>query len=973
MLLYLLTLATLLLLLILFGLAQVLKFKRSRAGIAFGIVNSITGVCLAGVFAMSVNWPTIILRMLVNGAIDLNDQIAAPTVVSAIATTTITITAIIAIGVMGHRALRNYSGPLYLSDDDTGLELENTGILAVAPIVRTKLVYFLTRKRDEVIIHSGENPYRIKLPTFEPSWRSLSLDLACSENSDIVKSSAKWSHTLACWVCENINYLNEDLSGRICIVPIVGEVPEINASALVSKIYAHKKQGEQISDVVFVCDNGPQEQLFFDDRFETPSKQSYRVVSKNTIVENSLDATEYCKFLIRKFEVEPSIFVGDGDTQNSLSIRDSFVPLRAYQNLASERRRDLRPQKWHEITDAWLEEDSREQLGLLGEFGQGKSTAMLEYAAQWAREYLEFRKSTFTRGRIPLLIELRGRSPKDLAGPEDILGEWGSRFGLRGDALFNLVKCGRALLIFEGFDEVQNAGGRLDRYEQFNALWQFAFSNSKIIFTGRPNFFIGADETKSIMRVSGDYEPPTYPSTRVYTLDFLSIDDIRVVLRNAPETTRNEIIELAKSDKSFLNIAQRPSMLPIIASEWRNIRRLQTQSSEITPAEVLDGYIKSTFKRKEPDPTDLQLSYQLVKWQLREFLTQAVAISMLAEDGKNSISAAGIERAIEKIEPTLDSIFLGPSGNEVEANDWRVLKERFSQSEDAGASLRERVRALAQEVRANGLLAPDPAGGSNSFYFPHKQFYEFLIARFYFEKFEQSSPAKTKALAKLVEGISFSDALAREPLIGYHLSMMYKPNVLSNRWFHRTNSPVANAMMRFVDKTITKLFFFKYALLRQHLLIDTSHPLPLSYIDKSRKRRYIVISPHRMQTPRASWRLGFALFSSFFLIFSLAFPLWFLTDELIRGSLFVEPSMITILLLTLLFLGTQAILLLSANPILFRFPSYCVHRFRLSSDALHEMYGKGNELAFLEQAWMIRYSIGTEALMRMESSKRTVD
>jgi len=66
-----------------------------------------------------------------------------------------------------------------------------------------------------------------------------------------------------------------------------------------------------------------------------------------------------------------------------------------------------------------------------------------------------------------------------------------------------LIVAGRAVLIFEGFDEMAEAGDVESRLNHFRALWRFCYSGSKVIITGRPNFFLDDQELKAALGVGG--------------------------------------------------------------------------------------------------------------------------------------------------------------------------------------------------------------------------------------------------------------------------------------------------------------------------------------------------------------------------------------------------------------------------------------------------------------------------------------
>ena len=143
---------------------------------------------------------------------------------------------------------------------------------------------------------------------------------------------------------------------------------------------------------------------------------------------------------------------------------------------------------------AWLNEPGQRQLALLGEYGQGKSTAALMTA------YHLIKQGT-PMSRVPILIELRGKSPRNLT-PEDILASWAYPYRINPQAVMNLLMAGRVFLILEGFDEIALTGDSETRLSHFQTLWSFSYPAAKILITGRPNFFLDDLEMRAALGIS---------------------------------------------------------------------------------------------------------------------------------------------------------------------------------------------------------------------------------------------------------------------------------------------------------------------------------------------------------------------------------------------------------------------------------------------------------------------------------------
>ncbi|MBB4839662.1 hypothetical protein HNP52_002731 [Sphingomonas kyeonggiensis] len=370
-----------------------------------------------------------------------------------------------------------------------------------------------------------------------------------------------------------------------------------------------------------------------------------------------------------------------------------------------------------DLLENWIASDRDSHLSIIGEFGQGKSTALLAHCADWARRWISGDKN----GRVPLLIELRGKSPKRQS-PEAFLSEWGQRFRLHGDALLNLIKTGRAILIFEGFDEIQDAGMRYDRFQQFKALWDFSYPGTKIIFTGRPNFFLDSVEMVNLLRDSPVARAAGLVGSEIYQLRFLEGDSIANALRRHDSETVAEIVARCSEDKAFLDIVRRPSMLPLIASLWPSIRAEIRAKNSVTSAQIIKQFIDYLYKRKEADAERLG-RYHVLSSAVRHYVTQRVAWKMAETNSRNTITAEDFAEVVERACDSFDTEFRsGDADDGGNADFIRDLKAKYES--------RPRhvfIADVVTDVRAQGLLTPDPAGGRNNLYFPHKQYYEYIL------------------------------------------------------------------------------------------------------------------------------------------------------------------------------------------------------------------------------------------------------
>jgi len=164
-----------------------------------------------------------------------------------------------------------------------------------------------------------------------------------------------------------------------------------------------------------------------------------------------------------------------------------------------------------------------------------------------------------------------------------------------------LIAAGRVLLIFEGFDEMAHASLYEERLEHFRVLWQFAYDRTKILFTGRPNFFLDDGEMRSALGIApkefGGFQQRigNDPYCEFVRLRPFTVDQIRASLeRWAEPDVVEQITKMASAGGQAAEIVSRPSLLYIVALLWKS-ENFETSPSQITSAEVIGQFILAIF------------------------------------------------------------------------------------------------------------------------------------------------------------------------------------------------------------------------------------------------------------------------------------------------------------------------------------------------------------------------------------------
>jgi hypothetical protein len=269
--------------------------------------------------------------------------------------------------------------------------------------------------------------------------------------------------------------------------------------------------------------------------------------------------------------------------------------------------------------------------------------------------------------RVPMLVELRGKSPAET----DILSIWAARYALPAKQVRNLVKAGEAVLIFEGFDELKNAGREYDGHEQFNSLWRLAYPGTKIMFTGRPNFFLDEKEKNCTLRSDITRSASGDAFTEAWQISPLARNEIKDVLNGFSPKLCSSVLAVLDLHPSFLDIVSRPSMLPVVATIWDEIEKVYKDGENIDSGTILEYYIQATYRRKEVEvekeeqltETAGSADYFLMSREIRHAFTLAVIWRMASTDAKNTISRSEFNEVINE---TLDDLFKAFQTEEVD-------------------------------------------------------------------------------------------------------------------------------------------------------------------------------------------------------------------------------------------------------------------------------------------------------------------
>ncbi len=377
------------------------------------------------------------------------------------------------------------------------------------------------------------------------------------------------------------------------------------------------------------------------------------------------------------------------------------------------------PENLYSYLEFWIKSNDARHVAILGDYGQGKSTAALELTH---RILYDKEVAQLFDNRLPILIRLTGLNPSSNT-PEELLGAWGTRYGFNGRALLALHAAGRSLLIFDAFDEMSGVSSSAERFGHFGSLWRFAGSNTRILFTGRPNFFLDDEELKAVLGIAEGNR--TGPHCSAAYLQPFSDEKIGRSLRWLPENQRCEFIQTLKGVSGIREIAERPSLLFQLTQLWVN-GRITIDPETLGSGTVIFQFVEYCLERQVAkqfaDFSSLEYGLNFVQLRQSElmFFTMGCAVAALT-DGRNNYLPE------EVFKDTIELLW-----NSIEETDSFVrsaaevgtlslpLKRRFGDQVDP-------LEACLQAVRTHGVIEHDPAR-TGVYRFSHKSFAEVMAA-----------------------------------------------------------------------------------------------------------------------------------------------------------------------------------------------------------------------------------------------------
>jgi hypothetical protein len=586
-----------------------------------------------------------------------------------------------------YRIHLNWDGPISTNAYKRENRSEPNSLTYEGLIELKRIINKLPPPETHIPLDTSNLKITLESPEDSISWHLQARELLMLKSRSYYFDSKNWHDQHLCWVGENkkakgIVILN-------CITEAPGEkniCKFINYVNILLKKYNHHKDDVEL--FIAVKSNVDSKEIKVEEF-------TIKIESEYTLLDGLVDFSEY--FVDIKYRVEKEKL-----PDSNFCLENIYVPSNFRLESSEKTNTNIEI-----FLNDWMEEPTQRQLALLGEYGQGKSTCTLLFT-----HHLLTNSST-KKQRIPILLELRGKSPRDMT-PIDLLATWAARYNINPNSLMKLLIAGKLLLILEGFDEMALIGNTEMRLNHFRTLWQFCYPKSKILITGRPNFFLDDLEMKAAL---GIREPMAgKPFCQAIHLVPFSLGQIEHSLRDQDPNIKKEIIELAKKDIKFKEIASRPSLLFIVSLLWKK-ENLSEYQNKINSAFVMNLFIKNSYRRQGVKIED-GIDFMALNAREREYFMKGIAVYMASNSLPNQITKDKLHDIVLKLcENIPDSVSMADAmSGEVS----QPLRNRMKNDEHA-------LEHIKTDVRACGLLVSDPTK-SGSFKFAHKSFMEYLFA-----------------------------------------------------------------------------------------------------------------------------------------------------------------------------------------------------------------------------------------------------
>jgi hypothetical protein len=418
------------------------------------------------------------------------------------------------------------------------------------------------------------------------------------------------------------------------------------------------------------------------------------IMSKGYLIDNLVDFTEHKKNIMYNFK-DKNIIPGEIYKHIDIYTQPNFFKIDR-----KEKNKRINIEDIKTYVEYWLKDESKNRhLAILGEYGQGK-TVFLEKIAY------DIVTGNIKSNKIPIILELKGTFPAQFSEYK-LLEMWAKYQGFNSEAIILLYRIGKLLIMFDGFDETQLASDYNTRYEHFKVLMNFCDSTSKIIISGRPNYFINDKELAKLLVTNGRYG---IGCEELYIKKFNEQQIINSLRAQKNTTTKVKILNAIKANRTFKDLMSRPALLFFAQIIWEE--RL-SKVKNITSAKVLKEFLNYSYSRQ----ADKKLNTNPLNNEEREFFMLVIATKMITINGyTNLISLNELKNIVREVIERYPLIL---------TNYFKEHYPRYIPIKERVEKNKKYEDIIFNDIISCGILVRKIESG-DMFKFAHKSFLEYL-------------------------------------------------------------------------------------------------------------------------------------------------------------------------------------------------------------------------------------------------------
>jgi len=365
-----------------------------------------------------------------------------------------------------------------------------------------------------------------------------------------------------------------------------------------------------------------------------------------------------------------------------------------------------------DYVDDWLNDQTRNHISILGDYGTGKTSFCRQYAAELGRRWL----ADPDRNRIPILISLRDYAKAmnlQQLVTDFLVNRYGIQVGYEAFRRFNAD--GKLVLLFDGFDEMAQKVDYQTTVDNFEELARAVEARSKVILTCRTPYFRTSREAEELFSCRGPEVFVEAPGS----------------VRDRPERLRGQTSEVWETSEVLIDLSDKPNfeivhLLPFDRGDIQAMLRARFPEG--------DGWER--YWRR------IESTYNLEELAQRPVLLDMIARSLPGLEPGQAVNAAQLYEVYTDLWLARDEekgrTLITRDDKRLFMQELALEMQRREELSLHYSRLPERVRAhfrlekadeidyFAHDMRTCSFLNRD---GEGNYRFVHKSFGEFFVAQ----------------------------------------------------------------------------------------------------------------------------------------------------------------------------------------------------------------------------------------------------